>query len=97
MAELQLMDLVGGYRFVAVCISCGYRASVSPAALIRSFDEAKYWTRYEVARRLRCKRCKKRLLDGVSGEPSLAVLNRRLALELRSAKTSAFQGGMLFR
>lgn len=97
MAELQLMDLADGYRFVATCVSCGYRASVSPAALLTAFDEAKYWTRYEVARRLRCKRCKTKLLEGVSGEPSLAVLNRRLALELRSAKTSAFQGGMLFR
>lgn len=95
--ELQLSDIEDGYRFVATCPKCEYRASVDPVALLSHDPEAKYWTRFEVARRLRCRRCKTKLLhDYPDSDPPSSVLHRRLALERPARKPIAFQGGMLF-
>ena len=94
MEELQLRDIVdAGYRFVAYCRACGYRASVSPASLMTHSDEAKFWTRYEIALKLKCSRCKTKL---VTGKPSDAIVHQCLALERPARQSIAFQGGMLF-
>lgn len=95
MADLQLRDLTDGYRLVACC-PCGYRADVSPAAIIAAIEGAQYWTLGELAGRLKCKRCRKRLLADVAGAPSAALIRQRLALERTARQTVAFQGGMLF-
>jgi hypothetical protein len=95
MAEaLQLRDIVdAGYRFVASCQSCGYRAAVDPGTIITKCDDAKFWTRREIAQRLRCSRCKTPLL---SGKGDATGVGRCLALERPARGAIAFQGGMLF-
>jgi len=92
--DLQLRDIVGaGYRFVASCQACGYRAAVDPGTIITKCDDAKFWTRREVAQRLRCSRCKAPLLNAKDGA---GRVGRCLALERPARGSIAFQGGMLF-
>jgi len=92
--ELQLRDIVdAGYRFVASCQACGYRAAVDPNSVITRHEDARFWTRHEIARRLRCSRCKRRLLSGIT---TAQAVGRCLALERPARGTIAFQGGMLF-
>jgi len=94
MAALQLRDLAGGgYRFVASCRQCGYRAAVDPDALLARSEEAQYWTRADIAARLRCSHCKKPLCPKGA---TPAQISRCLALERPGRTSIAFQGGMLF-
>ena len=94
MADLQLRDLAGaGYRFVATCPHCGYRAALDPDALLATAEEAQFWGRADIAARLRCSRCKRRL---ASRAMPAARLARCLALERPARPSIAFQGGMLF-
>ncbi len=94
MAALQLRDLAGGgYRFVATCRHCGYRAAIDPDALLATSEEAQFWTSADIAARLRCSQCKRRLWRKGAGR---AHLGRCLALERPARASIAFQGGMLF-
>ncbi|MCC5996118.1 MAG: hypothetical protein JJU18_07095 [Oceanicaulis sp.] len=89
---LQLRDLEG-YRFVAAC-RCGYKAEIDPAAVIEADPEARYWTQAELAGRLTCTRCRKRL---IAPEETVTegLVRRRLALERPARAVLGFQGGMV--
>ncbi|KAA5804575.1 hypothetical protein F1654_00770 [Alkalicaulis satelles] len=89
---LQLRDL-DGYRFVAAC-RCGYKAVIDPAAVIAADPDARYWTQGELAARLSCSRCRKRLI-APDEEVTGALVRRRLALERPARAMLGFQGGMV--
>jgi len=109
MEELQLHDLCeGDFRYVVTCPHCQYRASLllvkkaptgvkarNRGVLVLTRDN-RYWTVRDIARHLRCSSCKKRLLAGLSGEPSKAMLSRLLSRERVTRSVIAFQGGLLF-
>lgn len=91
---LQLRDLTDGYRFIAACLACGYKASIDPATIIARNPDTRFWTVPELAKRLRCTRCKRRLLDDVEGDPSPAQISQRLAMERNRLRPAAFQAGV---
>jgi len=109
MEELQLHDLCeGDFRYVVTCPHCDYRASLllvkkpptgaqrrNRGVLVLTRDN-RYWTVRDIAKHLRCSRCKKWLLAGLSGEPTKAMLSRLLRRERVSRSVIAFQGGLLF-
>lgn len=89
---VQLRDL-DGHRFVAAC-RCGYKAAVDPAAVMAAVSEARFWTQAELAARLTCSRCRKRLID-LDETVTEAMVRRRLALERPGRKPLGFQNGMV--
>lgn len=89
---LQLRDLDGA-RFVASC-PCGYKAAINPAAITAADPDARYWTTAELARRLKCSRCRKPLI-APGEEATDNLVRQRLALERPERKALGFQGGMV--
>ncbi|MCC5982639.1 MAG: hypothetical protein JJU26_13080 [Oceanicaulis sp.] len=91
---LQLRDLTDGYRFIAACPSCSYKATIDPATIITRNPDARFWTVPELAKRLRCTQCKRRLMHDVQGHPTPAQISQRLAIERNRLRPAAFQAGV---